>query len=363
MLQQGRKKSRRERKQVLTGPLPVAISNTKALRDQLLKEFKKTDKEIRTTEASLERFHSEDLPGFRRWHYTEFTALNKEKDDLLAKFDRYNEMRRRVEMEIFYTGASVAKAFLKFEPWFEGKPEPESSKRKTDTDSQEGPDFVFGGKDEPNDRDGDGEEKDPWTLDDDADFMEDLAEMFGFPRSGRREQEKPASTQNRLKDVYRQLVRILHPDSNANRSARQAELWHEVQQAYQHKDLRKLEHLLSIAESVNGEVSAKTSCWSLKQMISLNKSTLRDLRANLRDAKAQAAWGFSTMKDKATLRWKVQRELTGIISTVRGELGRLEDLIDKWRRSADKFRKKPRQQAEPQVAPKRKANRKGGAKI
>ena len=98
-------------------------------------------------------------------------------------------------------------------------------------------------------------------------------------------------------------------------------------------------------------------------MISLNKSTLRDLRANLRDAKAQAAWGFSTMKDKATLRWKVQRELTGIISTVRGELGRLEDLIDKWRRSADKFRKKPRQQAEPQVAPKRKANRKGGAKI
>ncbi len=362
MLQHGRSKRKQERNQSTTGPLPVAISNTKTLRDRLIKDFKKTEKEISTHEESLEKFRSEDIPAFRHWHYKEFAELNKEKDELLLRFDRFNEMRRRVEMEIFYTGASVAKAFLKFEAWFEGNPE--TPVAQDEKNSKDGPDFIFGSKEDEDERDGDLFGKNGDGYDKGAeDILDELGSFFGLPGIGRAQQQSSQSTQARLKDIYRQLVRILHPDSNTKRTARQIELWHEVQRAYQEKDLARLEHLLSVSDSVNGEISAKTSCWSLLQMISRNKSILRDLRGELREAKEMPAWRFTAIKDRATVHWKVKRELTGMISSVRQELGRLEDLIAKWRKAADRFRKVPGDQTAAAAAPKPKRRQRKGCRV
>jgi len=47
-----------------------------------------------------------------------------------------------------------------------------------------------------------------------------------------------------LKSVYRQLVRILHPDTNKSMTNEQQDLWHEVQEAYAWCDIQRLERLL-----------------------------------------------------------------------------------------------------------------------
>ena len=62
----------------------------------------------------------------------------------------------------------------------------------------------------------------------------------------------------------------------------------------------------------------------------------------------------------ATLHWKVERELNQIISSMRQELGRLEDLIAKWRKSADRFRKVPGENTETVETPKPKRRQRRG---
>src|SRR5258708_1552100 len=42
----------------------------------------------------------------------------------------------------------------------------------------------------------------------------------------------PTRESDRLKELYRTLVRQLHPDRNPKQSAREREFWHQVQAAY-----------------------------------------------------------------------------------------------------------------------------------
>src|SRR5205814_5812795 len=43
---------------------------------------------------------------------------------------------------------------------------------------------------------------------------------------------KPVTIDLRVKEIYRRLVRRLHPDLRADRDASVSSLWHEVQEAY-----------------------------------------------------------------------------------------------------------------------------------
>ena len=50
---------------------------------------------------------------------------------------------------------------------------------------------------------------------------------------------------NRLKSLYRELVRRLHPDSEPNQTTKIKELWHKVQAAYERKDTVQLQVILT----------------------------------------------------------------------------------------------------------------------
>ena len=55
-------------------------------------------------------------------------------------------------------------------------------------------------------------------------------------------------TNARVKDLYRQLVRRLHPDHVADLSPKQIEWWHQAQAAYNEGNVEKLEMLLVLTD-------------------------------------------------------------------------------------------------------------------
>ncbi len=52
----------------------------------------------------------------------------------------------------------------------------------------------------------------------------------------------------RVKELYRRLVRRLHPDLRADGSAAVSALWHEVQEAYAASDVARMEILLALSD-------------------------------------------------------------------------------------------------------------------
>ena len=113
---------------------------------------------------------------------------------------------------------------------------------------------------------------------------------------------------SRLKDLYRQLVRRLHPDARTDAKDGVGTLWHEVQEAYAKGDLERLERLFALSEVTAGEVAGT----SLSQMGAALRELRRSIQAMLRSlsgAKKDMAWKFSETPDKSALQARIERDL------------------------------------------------------
>src|SRR5437660_2093689 len=103
------------------------------------------------------------------------------------------------------------------------------------------------------------------------------------PEDGRRsavdeEPPEPGTIDPRVKEIYRRLVRRLHPDLRADGDATVSSLWHEVQEAYAAGDVARMELLLALSDLSNA-LGASTT---LSQM----RSTLSELTRSVRDRKS-----------------------------------------------------------------------------
>src|SRR5262245_32426344 len=59
---------------------------------------------------------------------------------------------------------------------------------------------------------------------------------------------EPETIDPRVKEIYRRLVRRLHPDLRADGDATVSSLWHEVQEAYAAGDVARMELLLALSD-------------------------------------------------------------------------------------------------------------------
>jgi hypothetical protein len=121
--------------------------------------------------------------------------------------------------------------------------------------------------------------------------------------------EEERKVDARVKELYRILVRRLHPDLRADASTAVSALWHEVQEAYAASDVARMEILLALSDIESNHLGNQTSVSQLRIVRTELERALRALEKSLLEAEGEDAWNFAQSGPSAELRRRVEREL------------------------------------------------------
>jgi hypothetical protein len=155
----------------------------------------------------------------------------------------------------------------------------------------------------------------------------------------------PAHVSKRLKELYRAVVRRLHPDSQREMTAQKTEWWHQAQSAYEAGDAEQLEVILTLCEIGESGTTAHTSASLLQRITAKLKSSLREIKRQINQRRREPAWNFSGRTDHAAMAEQVRRELTGELMAMRRRWMDTHEIIAKWKAAAEKLRPPRRRKA------------------
>ncbi|MGH7935782.1 MAG: J domain-containing protein [Chthoniobacterales bacterium] len=155
------------------------------------------------------------------------------------------------------------------------------------------------------------------------------------PRFGEVEEEPVAPLDARVKELYRLLVRRLHPDLRADGNAAVSSLWHEVQEAYAMGDVGRMELLLALSDIEANAVSEETTLFQMRAVLQELQRALGALQRSLHEAKSDDAWDFARKGADKELREQIERELQRHLVTRTARLASLQKIIADWAHPSD----------------------------
>ena len=344
----------------------LILIDQEPLRRDLLAECRKKMAAIEATRMEVRRFHQASAPAYAKWMAANFGELLTELRELSEACSEAEALIDEVLFSVATRGGSDHQAYVRVMRERErAKQAPVHSEHE-----QRPPEYA----DDPSP---------PSDEEHEREAFEDVVRLlFGFePQSlskkeyekmyqdfrekvlGEEKQRERAKTKDRepskdrevpqsrpeterpptsrVKELYRALVRRLHPDLRADSDAEVSALWHEVQSAYQAQDEERLETLLALCDVQTDAVSSSTSFSQLRAVLKELKRTLNAIRRGRNELKQDPAWQFE-LKDPKQLRVKVERELRAEIADLREELAAMQEEIESWKRPAGKRGKKKR---------------------
>ncbi len=142
-------------------------------------------------------------------------------------------------------------------------------------------------------------------------------------------EEEVVTVDARVREVYRRLVRRLHPDLRADGSTVVSALWHEVQEAYAASDVARMEILLALSDIEANRMADQT----LAQLHAVRAELQRAWRAlekNLLEAESEDAWDFARIGPNAGLWVRVERQLKSDLAARTQRLDLLTRTIAEW---------------------------------
>jgi len=144
--------------------------------------------------------------------------------------------------------------------------------------------------------------------------------------------EEETKTDARVKELYRILVRRLHPDLRADASAGVSALWHEVQEAYAASDVARMEILLALSDIESNHVGNQTSVSQMRTLFGELERALRALEKSLLEAEGEDAWNFAQTGPTSDLRSRVERQLKSELTARTMHLDVLTKTLASWAR-------------------------------
>jgi hypothetical protein len=145
-------------------------------------------------------------------------------------------------------------------------------------------------------------------------------------------QSKAKDVPARVKEIYRILVRRLHPDTGKFRHDAQTErLWHDLQAAYSATDLERMEVLLAITDLHESGEAIRSTLFHLRQVAKEMTSTLRDLKKKILQVKKTDAWKFWHADNRDKVAKKIRDAVEERIKNEKRHLARLEEEIQEWK--------------------------------
>ena len=300
--------------------------------------------------ARLKTFEEREVPAFAAWIDREFEREIARLRQEQAHVRELHDLVMDVERYAAWTEVSLGVALDRVRRAKAEGTEAELWREAT------GEDFEDETSDFEDDEDDEGDEGDEG----DAEFARRFAEAFddafgeeaGYGRQGATKRHPPQSRDDRtsqdyLKSIYRQLVRVLHPDTNPDRTDQA--LWQEVQDAYSWGDVARLERLRQVVLK-GGERGLNLDFAPIGDIIGLRKSVesrLRKLKTSLKSAKAHPAWDFLQAREVAARLRQLKREFGAAMADdliqMQHERHQLERWIAACRGPVRKAQRSPRQ--------------------
>jgi hypothetical protein len=129
-----------------------------------------------------------------------------------------------------------------------------------------------------------------------------------------------------------------------------------VQEAYEARNLNRLETLLALTEMEDGGANgSKASFFQMREALAEIGRALGAIQRSIIEAKRDPAWGFTRNPYHGPLEKRVRRELEESLDQQRWMLDDLKRTIDGWARSLEAAsKKKPGKRAKPPEQPKAK---------
>ena len=338
---------RRGREEAADNPVRAVVRVDGApIRDKLRKEHEKASRDLETARRQVERFQQIDGPEFARWLNSRFGALLTELREVGQKVMADEALVSIVEDEAMLGGIPLAKAYQRVMAMRDAPEEPPPHRSEADE--------TAGGRPHP---DGGGPEAaGPSRAEELArEFFEKLlGEMDdargggGGPLGRRPVPGVTAEAAARLKELYRAVVRRLHPDTQAEMTAQKTEWWHQAQAAYDAGDADQLEVILTFCEIRESGTTAHTSAGLLLRIIAQTKRGLREVKRQISRLHADPAWDFSRRKDKEAFASMLERRLTEDLRVIRAAADELADMIDRWKAQLERSNRPRRRKGPPQ---------------
>ncbi len=334
----------------------LVLVDQRPLRHKASSECTREMARLGRAKAEWKRFEVEDKTAFARWSAATFGPLLSRLRETEAALHEKEALMREVDFELLFGGARNPRtAYARVqqrrndpspeeESWAGGPPPP-----KPPWGDEGDGDF---------DASGDiGEEEtlllfetylffelglDPDRLSDaqyDRMFDEFLSNVLkkkagpqarSSPEPPLTPQDPPKPGQDRVKELYRLLVRRLHPDTRAESDAGVSALWHEVQDAYSQGNVERLEMLLALTDMQSNAVGEHTSLFQMRAVLAELRRSYNALQKNLRAAKKDPAWNFGRRTDRAPLEKQMRWELESRLAQELADLRHLESLIASW---------------------------------
>jgi hypothetical protein len=357
-------------------PAPVTDRRIVALHDGPLRQRAATAcqremAKLDEARAEWRRFEQEERPAFARWMAAHFGPLLTDLRENARLITERESLIEEVELEmIFSNHRNPSRAFAAVQ------------KRRENSESADGfpeADVGPGGGEDGADAGAEArtefsaEERtaifmdfirstvglDPQQMDK-AQYAEAFADfeatMFGEgapgDASGFLDVETPLARgeEARIKEIYRTLVRRLHPDLRADGDAAVSLIWHEVQEAYEARNLERLETLLALTEVHGGASGGQASLSQMRAALADLRRAFRAIRRSINSAKRDPAWGFRQRGDRAPLERTIGGELKESLRQQRGILADLQSTLDGWSRPWAAQARKPKKQRGPAQA-------------
>ena len=313
----------------------------------------------RLTEA-LSEFERTILPGYERWERENLSALLNEERRIEDQINRLEMMINRVHLESLWGGRtekSVYKEVAREQQMFErARQREQESRAQNGHDENDEQEHYSRGFDEdaglPDlERAFRSYARFACGIDPDDLNPREYKQMFGEFRSWHARQTGGASskppgsrtredTVQRVKELYRVLVRRLHPDSGRSHADPHRErLWHDLQEAYAAQDIERMEVLLAMTDLHEGKDAMRTTLYHLRKVAREIARTVREFKIRLHDARESPAWRFWHAADREKAGAKLRSQVESRIKVAQKHLAVLEKEISVW-------------QAEPKRAPK-----------
>ena len=254
-------------------------------------------------------FEEEEKPAYDRWFHSEFGAELTELREMEKELADHEFVHRQLQV---------------CERWYPDKL-PEVCKELIDCLEKGTLHSYVPPQMEEDEEDEEFDDEDDFDDDDDFDdeelddieeaFRKAFDEMFGedsehfdeFGEDGhadrRDRRPNPSASlspeEANIKSLYRTLAKRLHPDHSDLESPLRERRWHELQNAYDERDLESLQRIEAVCDMEVGGLSMKLGLDRLRDLIAYHRSHVEPIRQALRKIKRDPAFDFKNSKSNA----------------------------------------------------------------